>query len=458
MISASLCIKVNKRRNIRFGLSVVILAMISPSLQAADLLEVYHLAQANDPTFDSARYALQAAEQKIPQARAGLLPTLNINGNNNTNHASTEYSAATSTTQVKRSVQSWAWNLQLTQPLFRLQNYVAYQQSEYLVAQAHALYTQAEQDLILRLTQAYFDVLVANETIAVAESQMNAAAEQMAQAQAGFEHGTNAITDVHEAKARIDLARAQKLAALNDLEAKRAELEKIVGEAPEALASLKETEIIPKPQPEDVHAWIEQARVNNPAVLAPEAVVKAAESEVNRNRAEYLPTVDIVASYGQNYSSNNLTLPSDYSTNATTSSAGLQVTVPLYAGGATNSKVIEAIANKNKAQAQLETAKRQAATDARQAYSGIINGLAQIEALESAVDSSAIAVEGNKQGYKYGIHINIDILNAQRQLYSAQRDLIKARYDTLIQGLKLKAAVGTLSEADLISINQLLIK
>ncbi|WP_225907008.1 TolC family outer membrane protein [Methyloradius palustris] len=439
-------------------MSIVIVAMISPTLQAADLLEVYHSAQANDPTFDSARYALQAAEQKIPQARAGLLPVINLNGNDNANHASTEYSAATSTTQVKRSTQSWAWNLQLTQPLFRLQNYVAYQQSEYLVAQAHALYTQAEQDLILRLTQAYFDVLVANETIAVAESQMNAATEQMGQAQAGFEHGTNAITDVHEAKARIDLARAQKLAALNDLEAKRAELEKIVGEAPEALASLKETEIIPKPQPEDVGAWIEQARINNPAVLAPEAVVKAAESEVNRNRAEYLPTVDIVASYGQNYTSNNLTLPSDYSTNATTSSAGVQVTVPLFAGGATNSKVIEAIANKNKAQAQLETAKRQAATDARQAYSGIINGLAQIEALESAVDSSAIAVEGNKQGYKYGIHINIDILNAQRQLYSAKRDLIKARYDTLIQGLKLKAAVGTLSEADLISINQLLIK
>jgi len=441
------------------GLSVASLfSLLSATVRAEDLLEVYRLAQANDPTFDSARYGLQAAQQKIPQARAGLLPTININGNNNATRASTEFSAISNTTQVNRSVQSWAWNLQLTQPLFRLQNYVAYQQSEYLVVQAQALYTQAEQDLILRLTQAYFDVLVANETIAVAESQMDAAAEQMAQAQAGFEHGTNAVTDVHEAKARIDLARAQKLAALNDLEAKRAELEKIVGQAPEALASLKETEIIPKPQPEDVHVWIDQARINNPAVLAPQAVVQAAESEVNRNRAEYLPTVDIVASYGQNYTSNNLTLPSDYSTNATTSSAGVQVTVPLFAGGATNSRVLEAIANKNKAQAQLETAKRQAATDARQAYSGIINGLAQIEALESAVDSSEIAVEGNKQGYKYGIHINIDILNAQRQLYSAKRDLIKARYDTLIQGLKLKAAVGSLSEADLVSINQLLIK
>ena len=136
----------------------------------------------------------------------------------------------------------------------------------------------------------------------------------------------------------------------------------------------------------------------------------------------------------------------------------MQVTVPLFAGGSTNSKVTEAIANKNRAEAQLEIAKRQAATDARQAYSGIINGLAQIEALESAVDSSASAVEGNKQGYKFGIHINIDILNAERQLYTAKRDLIKARYDTLIQGLKLKAAVGTLTEADVAGINQLLVK
>ncbi|BCM25600.1 outer membrane protein [Methyloradius palustris] len=443
---------------VRLALATAMLLTFAISARAEDLLEVYHLAQANDPTFDAARYALQAAYEKVPQARAGLLPVVNINGNDNANHATTEYSAATNSTQVKRSVQSWAWNLQLTQPLFRLQNILAYKQSEYLVAQGQAQYSQAEQDIILRLTQAYFDVLVAKETIEVAESQMSAATEQMGQAQAGFDHGTNAITDVHEAKARIDLARAQKLAAINDLEAKRAELEKIVGQAPEILASLNEAEIIPKPQPEDVNIWIEQARINNPNVVAPQAIVQAAESEINRNRAEYLPTVDIVASYGQNYTSNNLTLPSDYSTQATTGVAGVQVTVPLYAGGSTNSKVTEAIANKSKAQAQLEIAKRQAATDARQAYSGIINGLAQIEALESAVDSSESAVEGNKQGYKFGIHINIDILNAERQLYTAKRDLIKARYDTLIQGLKLKASVGTLTEADVAGINQLLVK
>jgi len=434
----------------------VSLCLTSQSARSEDLLQVYRLAQSNDPIFEAARYALEAAEQRMPLARASLLPTLSINGVSNSTNASTEFSAASSKTQVDRTIQTWNWNLQLTQPLLRMQNIIAYQQSEYVVAQARALFSQAQQDLILRLAQAYFDVIVANESIAVAESQMRTASEQMGRAKAGFDHGTNAITDVHEAKARIDLAQAQRLAAVNEREAKYAELEKIVGQAPSAIASLKDTEVIPRPQPDDVTSWIEQARLNNPNVLVPQAVLSAAEAEINRNRAEYLPTVDLVASYGQNYSSNNLTLPSEYSTRANTSVAGVQVTVPLFAGGATNARVTEAIANKNKAIAQLETARRQAATDARQAYSGIVNGLAQIEALESAVASSNIAVDGNKQGYKFGLHMNIDILNAEQQLYSTKRDLIKARYDTLIQGLKLKAAVGALMDEDISAINQLL--
>ena len=440
-------------RLVRYAAGLLALAGVNLPAHSADLLEVYRLAQGNDPTFEAAHYAYAAAQEKIPQARAGLLPVVNITGNDNATRVSSQFS---NSPQVNRDIQAWTWTLQLTQPLIRMQNIFAYRESESLVEQARAQYAQAEQDLILRVTQAYFDVLVAQESIAVADTQLKAAEEQLALAKRGFETGANAITDVHEAKSRIDLARAQRIAALNELEAKRAELEKIVGDAPATLAALLPAEVVPKPQPDDVKAWVDQARDNNPAVQAPKAALKVAEAEISRNRAEYLPTLDLVASYGQNYSSGTPNLPNDFSTRANSSQAGLQLTVPLFAGGATNSRVTEAIANKNKAAAELETARRQAGTDAKQAYSAIVNGLAQIEALESAVDSSRSAVKGNQIGYKLGIHINIDVLNAEQQLYSAQRDLVKARYDTLLQGFKLKAAAGILTEVDVMVVNGLL--
>jgi outer membrane protein len=432
---------------------VLVLVGISLSAHGEDLMEIYRLAQGNDPTFDAARYAFEAAQEKIPQAKAGLFPVLDLNGNDNATNASSLF---TNTPLVKRDVHAWTWTLQLTQPLIRVQNVYAYRESESLVEQARAQYTQAEQDLILRVTQAYFDVLVAQESIEVADAQVNAMGEQLALAQRGFETGTNAITDVHEAKSRSDLARAQRIAALNELEAKHAELEKVVGQTSNTLAALQPAVVVPKPQPDDARAWAEQARENNPAVLAPKAAVNAAEAEVSKNRAEYMPTLDMVASYEHNYSSGTVGTPSTFETRAKSSQAGVQLTIPLFSGGTTNSRVIEAIANKNKAAAELEVARRQSGTDAKQAYAAIVNGLAQIEALESAVESSKSAVNGNQIGYKLGIHMNIDVLNAEQQLYTAQRDLLKARYDTLFQGFKLRAAAGVLTESDVLEVNGLL--
>jgi outer membrane protein len=435
--------------------TVVVLLLYGSSLSvyAETLLEIYRLAQGNDPTFEAARYAFEAAQEKVPQARAGLFPALNLTGNDNATHASSKF---TNIPLVNRDVHAWTWTLQLTQPLVRLQTAYAYRESKSLVDQARAQYTQAEQDLILRVTRAYFDVLVAQENIEVADAQIHATGEQLALAKRGFEAGTNAITDVHEAKSRSDLARSQRIAAQNELEAKHAELEKLVGQPSITLAVLQPAVVIPKPESDDVKAWMEQARENNPAVLAPKAAVNAAEAEVSKNRAEYSPTLDLTASYGKNYSSGNTNTPSDYETRANSRQLGVQINIQLYAGGTTRSHVIEAIANKNKAVAELEMARRQSGTDARQAYAAIVNGLAQVEALESAVESSKSAVNGNRIGYKLGIHMNIDVLNAEQQLYTAQRDLLKARYDTLFQGFKLKAAAGVLTESDVLEVNGLL--
>ena len=427
----------------------------SISASATDLLEAYRLAQGSDPTFESARYALEAVQQRIPQARSALLPVINTTGNKGTTHANTEF---TGVPAVDRNMHSWAWTLQLTQPLIRASSLYAYWQSESIVEQAVAQYDQAQQDLLLRVAQAYFGVIVAQDAIAASDAEVQALEEQLAQVKRGFEAGTHSLTDIDDTQARLGLARSQRVAAKNDLESKRADFEKVTGQSLTQLSVLQAAAVPAQPQPLDARAWMDQARTNHPAVRAQRAALAAAQSEMKKNRAEYAPTLDLVASKGSNYSSNSLTTPNDYSTRANSTQVGLQLTIPLYAGGATNAKVVEAIANKNKAQADLEAASRQAATDAQQAFAGVVNGLAQIDALNVALDSAHSAVKGNRVGYQLGIRINVDVLNAQHQLYTAQRDWTKARYDTLLQGLKLKAATGTLTEADLIGVNEMLIR
>lgn len=434
-------------------LAAIVLAGASVHANGEGLLDVYRIAKGNDPIINAARHAYEAAREKIPQARAGLLPVLSLSANDGRTNASSKFSNAP---QVDRDVHAWTWSLQLTQPLIRMQNLYVYNESEWLIEQAGAQYTQAEQDLILRVTQAYFEVLIAQESIDVAAAQLKAAGEQLALAQRGFETGTKAITDTHEAKSRFDLARSQHIEALNELEIKYAELEKLIGVAPRDMAALHAAVVVPRPQPDDVNAWIERARENNPAVLAPKAAFNAAEAGVSKSRAEYMPTLDAVASYGSNFSSGNTGLPSDFETRTRSRQYGVQLNMPLYAGGLTSSRVSEAIASRNRVADELEAARRQSGAEARQTYSAIVNGLAQIEALESAVESSKSAVNGNKVGYKLGIHANIDVLNAEQQLHAAQRDLVRARYMTLFQGLKLKAAAGVLAESDLIEVNGLL--
>lgn len=448
----------NRHRNIYrivlHGLCVAACGIgISVGAQATDLMETYRLAQTSDPVFASAQQALRAAEQKIPQARAGLLPTLNVTGNSGNTQAQTTF---TGTPEIDRSMQAWNWSLQLTQPLVRASNWYAYTQSEYLVAQATAQFEQAKQDLLLRVAQAYFEVIVAQEGIAAAQSQVTALNEQLAQVQRGFEKGTHSLTDVDETRAKLGQARSQRVATQSELESKQAAWERVTGQPPTQLLGLRAEAAPLPPPPQEGRAWMAQAKSSNPLVRAQQAAVEVARREIKKSRAEYLPTLDLVASRGSNYSSSSLTTPTDYSTNATTSQVGVQLTIPLYAGGATNSKVLEAVANMNKAQADLEAASRQAAADAQQAYVGVVNGLAQIEALQSARVSARSAIKGNQVGFKLGIRINSDVLNAEQQWYQVQRDWTKARYDTLLQGLKLKAAIGSLSEEDLQGVNVML--
>ncbi|GGI54677.1 hypothetical protein GCM10011430_18510 [Oxalicibacterium solurbis] len=341
--------------------------------------------------------------------------------------------------------------------MVRLENLYAYQQSQYIVDQAEAQYEQAVQDLLLRVTQAYFDVSVSQEVIAASTAEIRSLEEQLEQVTRGFKAGTHSVIDMDETKARLGLARSRLVESQNNLEGKNAELEKMTGTHMENLAVLQPSIQLPAPLPRDRHIWMEQARSKNPEVRAQQAAMDAAKSGIKRARAGYAPTLDLIASRGSNYSSNSLTTPNEFDTRANSSQIGLQLNIPIFSGGETNAKVTEAIALKDKSESDLEEAKRQAAVEAQQAFAGVVNGLAQIEALNYAKESGQSSVKGNRLAFKLGVRINLDVLNAEQQLYAARRDLAVARYQTLLHGMKLKASVGSLGEEDLLAVNAMLV-
>ena len=422
----------------------------------ADLLSVYRDAVAYDAQFAAARAAVEAGREKLPQGRAGLLPTVGFSSNTTWNRQSTSVRATPPTT-TDTYYNNTGWGVSLTQPLFRWQNWVAYTQSELAVAQAEAQFSLAKQDLIVRAAQAYFDVLLAQDTLATARAQKVAIAEQLESAKRNFEVGTATITDTHEAQARFDLTSAQEIAAENDLAVKRQALRAVIGKEPEGLKNLRQGVQLMRPQPDDIGKWVEMAETSSTSVQIYQALFEIAQREVEKQRAGHYPTLDLVANRSRSSATGSYALGavrpgSDTDVN----SVGLQLTIPIFAGGAVASKDREAVALKEKASADLDNARRGAALNARQAYLGVTSGLAQVRAYEAAMTSSQSALDSNKLGYEVGVRINIDVLNAQSQLYDTKQKLAKARLDTLGALLKLKASAGTLSEDDVAAINTLL--
>ena len=415
--------------------------------QAMTLLDAFNAAQAYDSQLASARGARDAAYEKSTQGFAGLLPTVSATANIN------RINTHLTTTGIDRNIDytQEVYQLQLRQPIYNRNNFELYEQSKLQVNAGEIQFEQARNDLALRVAQAYFDVLAAQDVISFLAAQKTAITEQLESAKRNFEVGTATITDTHEAQARFDLALAQEIAANNDLEVKRNALAVITGQVPPELRSLRSGVKLTSPEPSSMDKWVQSAEAGNFSVIVQGLLVDIAKLEISRNRAGHFPTLDGVATQSQR---KDLTFTSP--TTNTTSAVGLQLTIPLFAGFSTTSKIREAISLENQARANLDTAKRAAMQNARAAYLGVQSGLSQIRALEAAEVSSNSALESNKLGYDVGVRINIDVLNAQQQLYSTRRDLAKARYDTLINGLRLKAAAGTLGEVDLAELNALL--
>jgi outer membrane protein len=440
-------------------------AFVSLNAQAADLIQVYQQALANDAVYASARASLAVGRERVPQGRAGLLPTVGLSGNfvrtDSTFSPFNEGSAFTSPTGVTGVVGSSGGNvntrqytLALSQPLFRWANWQAYEQSKLQQSITEAQFAQAQQDLITRVSQAYFDVLAAQDTLESTRAQKSATTEQLASAKRNFEVGTQTITDTHEAQAAYDLVVAQEFAGANDLENKKSALQAIIGAAPAALAPLKTGVALASPQPAVIEPWVSSAENQNYGVVVSQLALELAKRDIGRNRAGHYPTLDLVASSTHD----KIGGQSARSGSNTSNAVGVQWSVPIFSGFAVTSKVRESIAFEDKARNDLETTRRNAALAARQSYLGVNSGLAQVKALEAAEISSQSALDSNKLGYQVGVRINIDVLNAQRQLYSTRRDLSRARYDTIVNGLRLKAAAGSLRETDLIPVNNLLQK
>jgi outer membrane protein len=416
---------------------------LAPTAQAANLSDVFRDAQAYDAQYASARAAYQAGQEKAVQGRAGLLPSVNLGGNVRYN------SVESSLPGGDADYSSNGLSLTAAQPLYRKQNQVQYEQAKGQVKIAGMQLKVAEQDLILRVAQAYFDVLQSQDNIVFINAQKAAITEQLASAKRNFEVGTATITDTHEAQARYDLAVAQEIAEQNSLSIRLRALEKLIGKPAGTLDTLADLKQL-KAESDSIDEWAARATEGNLQTEIQRLAKTIADQEVERNRAGHYPTLDAVASYALNNGQNFGTTQVD----TRTASIGLELNLPIYQGGLTSSRVREAVANQEKARQDLEVATREASLQARQAWLNVSSGAARVRALEQALISSKAQLDSTKLGLEVGVRTNLDVLNAEQQVLSAQRDLAGARYAYLLAGLSLKAAAGSLSPADLAGIDQ----
>jgi outer membrane protein len=566
--------------------TVVCTAMLSTLLShrthALDLNQAYQLALINDPQFNSAKANFKAAREKIPQAAAALKPTVNwtvdakavisknlassrtselsdisrstqtesqsatTSSSSNTSSSngidtsgsntsdSTNASILKESSNLNNSSEGWteplttnrsrslASALVFSMPLYRPVLTIQLEQSKLIVEQAEFQLQAAKTDAILRVSQAYFDAVVAEENNIAIAAQKQATIEQLASAKNNFEVGSATITDVHEAQARFDLVRAQEINFANELIIKTAALRAIIGVLPSPLWQLKKNDFnLSAPHPAQIDFWLDLAGKNSYSVLIQKSALQIAQKEINKQHAAYKPTLDLNANAGvnrsftrnvnetiggnnlvavnqsasnsQNNTTNNASGTAGTGSNASSSSTsttnsnsnsntdstsntqtntnfssnysksnafdknasiGIQFVMPLYDAGLKNSRVREAMAQEEKVIADLNTATANAILNTNKAYFGVVSSLAQVSAYEVAAASNEMAVNSNKLGYAVGMRLNIDVLNAQQQLFATRRDLARARIDTLLSGLQLKAAVGKLTEADIQGVNQ----
>jgi outer membrane protein len=432
-------------------LTVALGAAFAGPAHAQSLLDLYESARAYDATWQSAKAQYDANLFRAEQAKAGILPSANLSaGVSRSNFENT-------VPAVDRGITTQTATVSASQPLYRPANFATWEQGKRQVELAQAQLTAASQDLVIRVSQAYFDVLAAQDTLAFVSAQKTAVNEQLASAKRNFEVGTSTITDTREAQARFDLVTAQEIAAENDLRVKKLALDSLVGKPDVKPNPLVVPVDVPPPQPSDVNVWVQQGDENSPSIRQAKTAAEIAQLETVKAKAGHKPTLDLTASYNVNrYPSGNTQVPG--STRNDTGTVGVSFNLPLFAGFATQNRIRETLSLEEKAQADLEAIRRTVAQAVRTAYFGLVSGQSQVKALEAAEASSQSALEANRLGYQVGVRINIDVLNSQSQLFQTKRDLAQARYNVLLGHLKLRQANGTLQPEDLARLNTLVVR
>lgn len=439
----------------RWSLKKIIVTVIcctSVPVSAMDLGQAWQLALNHDATYAAARAQYRASMQKLPQARAGLLPQVD----GSLTGAYIDSRATGPLNQVYNSSRS-AWTLSLTQPIFNWSAIQTYEQSKLVVASAEVLLQLAYQDLILRVSQAYFETLTAQDTLEALRAELQSVQEQLAASKQRFELGEATVTDALEAQARFDLVSANIIAAENELRNAEDELARIIGRqpAPGSLFALPYSVRIPAPAPNRLEDWTTQASSANLDVVRARIQTRISEYDVQIAKSGHYPSVNLTASSTSNTVGNSQVRPF-YDGRTIDNTVGLTLSVPIYSGGRVSATVVEKAELQQKSVYDLEAARRRSVQLSREYFHGVQSGLARIQGLQAAEKSSLSALTANLTGYQVGVRINLDVLNAQQQLFVTKRDLARARYQAVIAGLRLRANSGVLSEADLMTINGLL--
>lgn len=419
------------------------------------LLDIYLQAKQNDPQLAAAGHGNQAAQELIEQAKAGYRPSVALSASANANHTDLKYSTqSVPLPSGANRFEGYSTKIEARQPIYRKETLERIDLSKVQVSISDKQTHLTLQQLILRTTQAYFDVLQAQDRIELLAAQKQAIHEQLQQANTSFEAGITTITDVHEAQARFDLIVAQEIAAQNEQAVANHSLQAIIGKQPATLAKVREDlQITPALKP--MQEWQDVTTASNLNIQIQQAQIDMSERNIAIAQSGHYPTLDAVASYSDSHYNGS---QNRFGSDLQNAVIGVELSVPLYLGGAVDSRVRQAAYNKLKAQDDLENVSRQTILETQRAYLGLSSSMAQIKALEQALQSSQSQLDATKLGNEVGIRTSVDLLNARQQYFSAKRDLLQARYNYLVNIIRLKTASGIVNETDLQDIDQQLVK